>query len=190
MLFWNKSTHTFILDKILVTRPTLEELHSHHACMILWRLIHWKLHRPCPGKNNKLMSPATLETRGKNHGTLFSFFYVCVCPSCPSVAQTHHTLFLKSPFSFLPLNVSWDPSPWYWNKAARVSADVIDCLIKSVSLYKNRKWHLLTVCPFVTSQSTSSEVFQKHPSCWNKTFLLSCITFPCCLFDAAFLLRV
>ncbi len=157
-------------------------------CTILWRHIHWMLHRPCPGKNNKLYV-TTLETREKNHGTLFSVFYVyltaCVCPWCPSVAQTHHTLFINPPFSFLPLNVSWDPSPWLWNKAAGVSADAIDCLVKSASLYENRKWHLLTVCPFVTSLAAPSEVFQKHPSRWNKTFLLSCITFPCCLFSAA-----
>lgn len=141
-----------------------------------------------------LMSPDTLETREKNHGTFFSVFYVsltaCVCPWCPSVAQTHHTLFLNPPFSFLPLNVSWDPSPWLRNKAAGVSADAIDGLMKSASLYENRKWHLLTVCAFVTSLSAPSEVFQKHPSRWNKTFLLSCITFPCCLFSNAFSLWI
>ncbi len=59
------------------------------------------------------------------------------------------------------------------------------CIMRSASLYENRKWHLLTVCPFVTSLAAPSEVFQKHPSRWNKTFLLSCITFPCCLFSTA-----
>lgn len=129
-----------------------------------------------------VMSPDTLETREKKHGTLFSVFYVsltaCVCPWCPSVAQTHHTLFKSSiqvsAFKRLLRSESLLVKQSCWS--------LCGCIMRSASLYENRKWHLLTVCPFVTSLAAPSEVFRKR---WNKTFLLSCITFPCCLFSAA-----